>query len=74
MIHYWSHEGYEIDFVVVIGKDVFAIEVKSGRKKLAKSLDVFKRQFPKSKSVFITKENFTDFCKHPKEWLQMYSI
>lgn len=73
-LYYWAQENYEVDYIVQIGKEVYAIEVKSGRKKLAKSLEVFKKLFPKSKSVFITPDLFPAFCKDPKNWILKYSL
>ncbi|MBK7962606.1 MAG: ATP-binding protein [Bdellovibrionales bacterium] len=73
-VTYWSKGDFELDYVVVHKGIVIAIEVKSGRKKEAKSLARFILQYPKSKSVFITKENFVVFADNPEAFLESHAL
>lgn len=57
-LYYWKEENYEVDFVAVLDKKVYAIEVKSGRKKQSKSLTVFLNKFPNAIPVVIDPEQF----------------
>ena len=57
-LFYWKDENYEIDFIALLDKKIYAIEVKSGRRKNSKSLEVFMKKFPKAISVIIDQEQF----------------
>lgn len=63
-LFYWKGKA-ELDFVYIHGREILAIEVKSGREKSAKGLAEFQTKYPKAKPVFITFENFTQFSKDP---------
>ena len=52
-VSYWREGNAEVDFVVKLGKQIVAIEVKSGRKKTTSGLKKFKEFFPSSKSVLL---------------------
>lgn len=69
-VTYWSDGKFEVDFVVEIEKNIFAIEVKSGQNKSSKSLTEFGKQYPKSIPVFILKDNFKVFAKDPEGYLR----
>ena len=53
----WSEQGAELDFVVVKGDSLFAIEVKSGRHRNATGIRRFLRHFPHAKPIVVTPEN-----------------
>ncbi|MFN3453736.1 MAG: ATP-binding protein [Pseudobdellovibrio sp.] len=62
-LYYWREGNKEVDYVYVFGKKLFAIEVKSGRKKAAKGLVAFKNHFPNAIVMLITPDNFSTFRK-----------
>lgn len=70
---YWREGSLEVDFVLSKGRNIWAIEVKSGRKKSAKSLGLFKQKFPQAKSCIISPENYLEFEKDPMMFLQKSS-
>ncbi len=72
-LYYWREGNHEVDFVFERGKSLYAIEVKSGKKRSSKGLEIFKNKFPNSKKIFITKENIEAFSKDPLEYLKKYS-
>lgn len=72
-LFYWREGNNEVDFVLKKGKRIWAIEVKSGRKKSLKGIEVFKEKFPGSKSIFITLENYSKFEKDPMAFLEQFS-
>lgn len=57
-LYYWKDENYEVDFVAILDKKLFAIEVKSGRKKQSKSLNKFLEKFPKAIPIIIDQDQF----------------
>lgn len=57
-LYYWSEGNYEVDFVRVVDGEVTAYEVKSGLKYKTKSLEVFKKLYPKAKIEIIDQNNF----------------
>jgi len=69
-LSYWREEKNEIDYILVWQNNIFAIEVKSGRKKSPKGLELFLKKFSKAKPVFITTENFETFSRDPKAFLK----
>lgn len=68
-LFYWREGNYEIDFVLKSGRKIYAIEVKSGRKKNLKGLQKFAELYPKSKLVVISRENYEKFEINPMEFL-----
>ncbi|MBM4251770.1 MAG: DUF4143 domain-containing protein [Deltaproteobacteria bacterium] len=52
-VSYWRDGNAEVDFVVVIDKQIIAIEVKSGRRKGSSGLSEFKTRFPNSRTVLM---------------------
>ena len=53
-VFYWRDRNYEVDFVVKAGKQVTAIEVKSGRSRDSfPGLAVFVRAFPKARTLLV---------------------
>lgn len=69
-LYYWREGTDEVDFVLKKGRKLYAIEVKSGRKKSEKGLLKFKEKFPEAKLVMITLDNYKDFERHPMEFLE----
>lgn len=73
-LFYWRGEkGFEVDFVFKKGKNVYAIEVKSGRKKSKKGLSKFLEKFPSAKPVIITFDNYEDFELDTLKFLESIS-
>jgi predicted AAA+ superfamily ATPase len=68
-LFYWREKNAEVDFIYRYQGKLFAIEVKSGRKKTAKGLDVFMKQFPETCPVILTTDNFPLFSADPKKFL-----
>lgn len=52
-LYYWRDDHGEIDFVVKWGREVFGIEVKSGRRKRMSGAVHFKKQFPDAKLIVL---------------------
>lgn len=69
-LFYWREGNAEVDFVLKQGKNVWAIEVKSGRKKSDKGLQQFKKNFPSARTAMITEENYFEFENDPLEFLK----
>jgi predicted AAA+ superfamily ATPase len=57
-LYYWREGSYEVDFIVTIDKKLYAVEVKSGKKKHSQSLEVFIDKNKKIKRVYIDEEEF----------------
>lgn len=70
---YWRVDQIEVDYVYKSGSKLYAVEVKSGRKKSPHGLAKFKQYFPKAKCAVITPENYLDFAKAPQEMLAKIS-
>jgi predicted AAA+ superfamily ATPase len=68
-IFYWREGNFEVDYILKKGKKVFAIEVKSGRKKSSLGLDKFCEKFPGSQKIIITIENYQKFEEDPMGFL-----
>jgi predicted AAA+ superfamily ATPase len=72
-LFYWREGKYEVDYVLRRGKSVWAIEVKSGRRRAADGLGAFIEHYPDAKAVLITRENYSDFEIDPLDYLQATS-
>ncbi len=68
-LYYWREGKAEVDFVINYNKTLFAIEVKSGRKKSPKGILEFQKKYPHAKALFITRDNYIDFITNPKSFL-----
>ena len=68
-LFYWREKNAEVDFVYRYQGRVYAIEVKSGRKKSAKGLDAFMKHFPAARPVILTPENFPALSEDPPKFL-----
>lgn len=71
-LYYWREGSDEVDFVLKKGRKLYAIEVKSGRKKSQKGLEKFKVKFPEAKLILITFDNYKEFEKNPMQFLENY--
>lgn len=69
-LFYWRDGKYEVDYVVKIGKRIWAIEVKTGDSKSAKGLVEFKKHFPQAHLVFINEDNYFEFEQSPIQFLE----
>jgi len=69
-VTYWRERNDEVDFVYRHRSQLYAIEVKSGRKKSARGLQVFCAQQPQARPVIITPDNFARFSANPRGFLQ----
>lgn len=65
-VYYWRQASYEVDYVIEFGKKLYAIEVKSGRKKNSKGLEYFRQEFKNATLVWINSDNIFEFLKNPK--------
>lgn len=68
-LFYWREKHDEVDYVCRYRGRLFAIEVKSGRRRSGRGLDAFRRQFPESLPVIVTPENFAQLSAGPGEFL-----
>lgn len=69
-LYYWREGNDEVDFVLRKGRKLYAIEVKSGRKKSQKGLQKFKEKFPEAKLTIVTFDNYKEFEKDPLAFLE----
>ena len=68
-LFYWREKNAEVDVVYRYQGRLYAVEVKSGRKKSAKGLDVFMKHFPEAIPVIMTPDNFPLLAKEPLRFL-----
>lgn len=52
-VTYWREGAHEVDFVVSRGREIWAIEVKSGRSGKAVGLTRFRNRYPEAKALLI---------------------
>jgi len=52
-VTYWREDNKEVDFVVTQGREVWALEVKSGRPGYNSGLDIFRSRYPCSRALLI---------------------
>ena len=72
-LFYWREKNAEVDFVYRYHGVLYAIEVKSGRRKSAKGLEAFLKQFPDGRPVILTPDNFEVFSADPLRFLSIVS-
>ena len=72
-LFYWREKNMEVDFVYRYQGRLYAIEVKSGRKKSAKGLEAFMKHFPEANPVILTPDNFPSLSQDPKKFLATLS-
>ncbi len=68
-LYYWAEGQYEIDYLVKIAGKIILIEVKSGRHKRSKSIEVFLKKYPNTSVIFITTDNYLKFEKNPVDFV-----
>ncbi len=73
-VYYWRERNDEVDFVYQYREQLYAIEVKSGRRKSARGLEVFCSQQPKALRVVVTPDNFALFSQDPRGFLQQVGV
>lgn len=73
-LFYWREKNAEVDFVHHYQGNLIAIEVKSGRKKSRKGLDLFCQNFPKAKRAVISPEIFEQFSENPMRFLKSIAM
>lgn len=69
-LYYWREKNDEVDFVLKRGRALWAIEVKSGRRKNKSGLEKFKSLFPSAVLVIIDRDNYEAFEKDPIQFLE----
>jgi predicted AAA+ superfamily ATPase len=73
-LYYWREGKYEVDYVVKRGRSIWAVEVKSGRRKRMDGVSAFQKQYPTAKAVIITPESYMDFEADPLKFLMEHAI
>lgn len=68
-LFYWREKNAEVDFIYLYQRKLYAIEVKSGRRKSAKGLEAFMKHFPDACPVILTTDNFSLFSEDPIKFL-----
>ncbi len=69
-LYYWREKNAEVDFIYKYQGQLYAIEVKSGRRKSAKGIETFTSRFPDSHPVILTVENFPLFSENSHAFLE----
>ena len=73
-VFYWRERNDEVDFVYQYRDALFAIEVKSGRKKSPRGLEAFCAKNPEALRVIITLDNFAQFSSNPRGFLNLVGV
>lgn len=73
-LFYWREKNAEVDYIYRYQHRLYAIEVKSGRKKSAKGLDAFVKHFPDASPVIVTIDNFPQFSENPQKFLDIFAF
>jgi predicted AAA+ superfamily ATPase len=68
-LYYWREGQHEVDFVLKFGKKIWAIEVKSGRRKKMEGLNQFVAKFSQVIPIVITLENYPLLENNPLRFL-----
>lgn len=68
-LYYWREKNAEVDFVYRYQGKLYAIEVKSGRRKSTKGLEAFMKHFADARPVIISTDNFPLFSENPQKFL-----
>ncbi len=73
-LFYWSSRNREVDFILSRGEALVAIEVKSGRRKVAlPGIDTFSKEFPVKRKLLVGAQGIpiADFLvTSPSQWLR----
>jgi predicted AAA+ superfamily ATPase len=73
-LYYWREKQKEVDFVYKYQGLIYAVEVKSGRRKLSRGLNAFMEKFPNAHPVIITPENFAQFSENSRNFLESIAV
>ncbi len=73
-LYYWRDGKNEVDFVLKNGRSVYAIEVKSAKKKKQSGMAAFKKLNPKSLCLFIDQENYCEFEHNPLKFIKGHAV
>lgn len=60
-LFYWQENDYEVDFILELNNRTFAIEVKSGKPRRAKSIGAFLKKYPNVTPITFHEENIQQF-------------
>lgn len=71
-LHYWRDGKHEVDYVYEYD-GVYAIEVKSGRKRAGNGMSAFLAAFPDARPVFISPGNYQAFEAAPLTFIKQVS-
>mgnify|MGYP003394194090 CR=1 FL=1 len=68
-VYYWREGNNEIDFVLRKGNKITAIEVKTGYEYNAKPFEIFKKEYPKARTLLVGEHgvNLEQFLTTPIE-------
>lgn len=69
-LYYWRDGNQEVDYIYHYRNRIFAIEVKSGRRKNSRGMEAFSRQFPAALPVIITPDNIELLCHDAARFLE----
>ena len=72
-LYYWREGNFEVDFVLKRGKEIWGIEVKSGKKRSPRGLEKFKGSFPQAKTVIISPDNYFEVVVNPILYMEKVS-
>jgi len=72
-LYYWREGNAEVDFVYAHHEALYAIEVKSGRRKSRNGLTAFTQQVPGAIPIILTPDHFSAFSKDPIGFLERIS-
>jgi hypothetical protein len=73
-LYYWREKQKEVDFVYKYQGLIYAVEVKSGRRKLSRGRNAFMEKFPNAHPVIITPENFAQFSENSRNFLDSIAV
>ncbi|NBW82886.1 DUF4143 domain-containing protein [bacterium] len=68
-VFWWRDGDDEVDFVFKMQRKLFAVEVKSGRRKRTGGIEAFLKIEKSAVPCFITLENYSDFSSDPVKFL-----
>ena len=72
-VTYWREGIYEVDYVVSSGRQVWALEVKSGRSRKTAGLEYFKSRYPRTRTLLIGGQGIPleeFFLSNANEWFR----
>lgn len=72
-LYYWRDGRHEVDFVYE-HEQVFAIEVKTGRKRMGDGMGAFRDSFPDARQVFLSPDIYPQFESDPLAFLRQVAM